>query len=43
MSDSEWIAQWEEKHLSGGSEEDAEVANMDRTDYATMLAELEGK
>ena len=43
MSDSNWIQQWEEKHLTGSSEEDPEIANMDRTDYATMLAELEVK
>lgn len=43
MSDSNWIRQWEEKHLSCSSDEEAEVANMDRTDYATILAELEGK
>ena len=43
MPDVEWIKRWEEQHLSSSPEEDGEVANMDLTDYATMLAELEGK
>ena len=43
MSDNSWIRQWEEEHLTISSDEAPEVANMDRTDYATMLAELEGK
>ncbi len=43
MSEAEWLKRWEEKHLSAPGDEDREIANMDRTDYATMLAELEGK
>ena len=43
MSDAEWIRQWEEDHLTGHADQDSEVANMNRTDFATMLAELEGK
>ena len=43
MSDIEWIRQWEEEHLAGSAGEEPEIANMDRTDYATMLAELEGR
>ena len=43
MPDADWIRQWEEKHLSASGEEDPEVANMDRTDYATLLAEIEGR
>ena len=43
MSEAEWLQQWEEQHLSSHSDESGEVANMNRTDYATMLAQLEGR
>ena len=43
MSEAEWLERWEERHLSSQPEDDREIANMDRTDYATMLAELEGR
>ena len=43
MSEAEWLKYWEEQHLSSQPDDDKEIANMNRTDYATMLAELEGK
>ena len=43
MSEAEWLKCWEEQHLSSQPDDNKEIANMNRTDYATMLAELEGK
>ena len=43
MSEDEWLKLWEEHHLSSHSDDNKEIANMNQTDYATMLAELEGK
>ena len=43
MSEAEWLKQWVEQHLSSHSDDNKEIANMNQTDYATMLAELEGR
>ena len=46
MSETEWLKQWVEQHLSSHSDDNddnKEIANMNQTDYATMLAELEGR
>ncbi len=43
MSETEWLKRWEEQHLASQPDDNKEIANMNRTDYATMLEELEGK
>ena len=43
MSEDEWLKHWEEQHLASCSDDNKEIANMNQTDFVTMLAELEGK
>lgn len=41
-SDEAWIQHWIERRIMG-PDEDQEIANMNATDYAVLLAELEYK
>lgn len=43
MPDEVWLQHWLERRTVGQNEEKDEIANMDSTDYAVMLEELEYK
>ncbi len=43
IADAEWLRRWEDQRLQAVSDEEKEIANMNRADYANMLAELEGR
>ncbi len=44
IADAEWLSRWEDQRPQTVLfDEDKEIANMNRADYANMLLELEGK
>ena len=43
MPEEEWLRHWESRRVQDTDEEQREIANMNETDFAAMLEELEYK
>lgn len=43
MQEEDWLRHWENRRTLDTEEEQREIANMDETDFAAMLEELEYK
>ena len=43
MQEEDWLRHWENRRVLDTEEEEREIANMNETDFAAMLEELEYK
>ena len=43
MQEEDWLRRWENRRVQDTEEDDREIANMNETDFAAMLEELEYK